>query len=94
MNKKEKNVLGKFILELIEMTLIAFAIVVPIRYFLFQPFYVKGASMEPNFFENDYLIVDEISYHFKEPERGDIIVFKYPKDEKLNLIKRIIGLPG
>lgn len=94
MKNKNQSTLGKFIIELVEMIAIAFVIVIPIRYFLFQPFYVKGASMEPSFHNNDYLIVDEISYRFGEPKRGDIIVFKYPKDQRMNLIKRIIGLPG
>ena len=67
-----------FIWEITKIIIIALAIVVPIRYFLFQPFFVKGQSMEPNFEDGDYLIVDEISYRFREPQRGEIIVFKYP----------------
>lgn len=70
------------------------AIVLPIRYFLIQPFYVKGASMEPNFHDSEYLIIDEISYRFNPPVRGDIIVFRYPKDPQEYFIKRVIGLPG
>jgi signal peptidase I len=50
--------------------------------------------MEPNFHEGDYLIVDEISYRFKEPARGDVVVFHYPQDPSQRFIKRIIGLPG
>jgi signal peptidase I len=83
-----------FSLEIIKIALIALAIVLPIRYFLFQPFIVKGESMSPNFESGDYLIVDEISYRFSEPQRGDIVVFKYPKDTTQRFIKRIIGLPG
>ncbi len=66
----------------------------PIRYFLIQPFYVKGASMEPSFYDQEYLIIDEISYRFSTPERGDVIVFKYPRDPKEYFIKRVIALPG
>lgn len=80
--------------EVLKIVIIASAIVLPIRYFLFQPFIVKGESMVPNFENGDYLIVDEISYRFAEPERGEVIVFKYPKDESQRFIKRIIGLPG
>ena len=69
-------------------------IILPIRYFLIQPFYVKGASMEPNFFDHEYLIIDEINYRFKAPTRGDVIVFRYPKDPQEYFIKRIVGLPG
>jgi len=50
--------------------------------------------MEPNFFDHEYLIIDEISYRFHNPVRGDIIVFRYPKDPQEYFIKRVIGLPG
>lgn len=76
------------------MIVIASLIVIPVRYFLFQPFFVRGQSMSPNFADGDYLIVDEISYRFRAPERGEIIVFKSPTDNSQRLIKRIIGLPG
>lgn len=82
------------VLETIEIFLIALAIVVPIRYFLFQPFFVSGASMEPNFQSGEYLLIDEISYRFREPRRGEVIVFHYPRDPSNFFIKRIIGLPG
>ncbi len=83
-----------FAFEVIKVFIIASVIVLPIRYFLFQPFIVKGESMIPSFQSGDYLIVDEISYRFKNPERGDVVVFKYPKDKSQKFIKRIIGLPG
>ncbi len=84
----------RFIWEVLQVVIIALAIVVPIRFFIFQPFIVKGASMEPSFHGGDYLIIDEITYRFREPERGEIIVFKYPLDTSQRFIKRIIGLPG
>ena len=80
--------------ELVKIFAIALVIVLPIRYFIFQPFVVRGESMVPNYHEGDYLIIDEISYRFSEPERGDVIVFKYPKDPSQKFIKRIVGLPG
>ena len=80
--------------EISKIIIIALLIVLPIRYFLFQPFIVKGASMEPNFYSNDYLIIDEISFRFHPPQRGDVIVFKYPKNPSHRFIKRIIGLPN
>lgn len=83
-----------FVFEVAKIFVIAAAIVAPIHYFLFQPYLVKGQSMEPNFKNGDYLIVDEISYRFREPERGEVIVFKYPNDPSQRYIKRIIGLPG
>lgn len=93
----KKNIVrsvAEFVLELIKIIIISLAIIIPVRYFLIQPFYVKGASMEPNFFDHEYLIIDEISYRFKEPQRGEIVVFKYPRDPRQYFIKRIIGLPG
>src|SRR3989338_7264696 len=65
-----------------------------VRYFLVQPFFVEGASMEPNFESGEYLLIDEISYYFKSPERGEVVVFHYPLDASKYYIKRIVGLPG
>ncbi len=83
-----------FIFEILKVVILAVIIVLPIRYFIFQPFFVQGISMEPNFQDGDYLIIDEITYRFREPERGEVIVFKYPKNPSQRYIKRIIGLPG
>lgn len=83
-----------FVAEIIQIVLFSAAIIIPIRYFLIQPFYVKGASMEPNFFDHEYLIIDEISYRFRTPERGEIVVFRYPRDPSQYFIKRVVGLPG
>ncbi|MFA5742904.1 MAG: signal peptidase I [Candidatus Paceibacterota bacterium] len=83
-----------FLWDVFKIIIIALAIVLPIRYFLFQPFVVKGASMEPNYHTGDYLIIDEISYRFHNPERGEVIVFKYPYNPSDRYIKRVIGLPG
>ena len=83
-----------FLLEVIQIVIISAAIIIPIRYFLIQPFYVKGASMEPNFYDHEYLVIDELSYRFRAPERGEIVVFRYPRDPSQFFIKRVIGLPG
>jgi signal peptidase I len=83
-----------FVFELLKIVVISLVIIIPIRYFLIQPFYVKGASMEPNFYDREYLIIDEISYRFNDPVRGDIIVFRYPRNPQEYFIKRLIGLPG
>lgn len=82
-----------FIWETAKIVVISLAIILPIRYYLVQPFFVKGASMEPNFEDGDYLLIDEISYRFNQPERGDVIIFRYPQDTSQFFIKRIIGLP-
>ncbi|MFA5155091.1 MAG: signal peptidase I [Patescibacteria group bacterium] len=83
-----------FVWEITKVVAISLAIILPVRYFLIQPFYVKGASMEPNFHDHEYLIIDEISYRFESPRRGQVIVFRYPRDPQEYFIKRIIGLPG
>lgn len=91
--KSKLRSVGEFFWEMFKIAVIALVIIIPVRYFLIQPFYVKGASMEPNFYDHEYLIIDEISYRLNQPKRGDIVVFKYPKDPKQFFIKRIVGLP-
>lgn len=83
-----------FVTELLKFILIAAVIVVPLRLFVAQPFIVSGASMEPAFDNGQYLIVDELSYRFHAPERGDVVIFRYPKDPAQFFIKRVVGLPG
>jgi signal peptidase I len=82
-----------FVFDFLKVILVALLIILPIRYFVFQPFIVSGSSMEPNFSDGQYLIIDEISYRFNEPTRGDVIVMHYPKNRKEFFIKRVIGLP-
>jgi signal peptidase I len=92
-NPHDKNS-SNFWKELIKLILISLLIVVPFRLYVAQPFIVDGASMDPTFDTGDYLIVDELTYHFKTPERGSVLIFKYPKDPRKSFIKRVIGLPG
>ena len=80
--------------EVAEVVLIAVITVFIIRNFLAQPFLVSGASMEPNFSHGNYLLIDELTYRFREPVRGEVIVFRSPQDQRTFFIKRIIGLPG
>ena len=87
----------KFLLsiwEVVEVIIVAAASIFVIYRFIAQPFLVQGASMEPNFSDGNYLIVDEVTYRFKEPLRGEVIVFRNPTNESEFYIKRIIGLPG
>ena len=86
--------LATFAWEVIKTVLISLVIILPIRYYLVQPFFVKGPSMETNFLDKDYLIVNEIGYRFSDPQRGDVAIFRYPLDTTQFFIKRIIGLPG
>ncbi len=111
---EESSKIGGIIWELVKMVFWVVVIIVPLRVFLIQPFFVQGASMEPNFEDKEYLIVNEFGYKttnigfvfgkekrifftvkpFKELKRGDVIVFRYPKNPSVYYIKRVIGLPG
>jgi signal peptidase I len=86
-NKKE-------IWEFVKLVVLSLAIILPIRMYIAQPFIVSGSSMDPTFFNGDYLVVDEISYQFGQPKRGEVIVFRYPLDPSKFFIKRVVGLPG
>ena len=70
-------------LEFIKIVIISLLIILPIRYFIIQPFYVKGASMEPSFHDHEYLIIDEISYRFRSPNRGEVVVFDIRKIRRI-----------
>ena len=83
-----------FVVEVVQIMVIALAIILPVRWLLIMPFIVKGASMEPTFLNNEYLIIDELSYNFHAVTRGDVIVFHPPTAPKEYYIKRVIGLPG
>lgn len=83
-----------FFTELFKFAFIALIIVVPIRMYVAQPFIVSGASMDPTFTDKQYLIVDELTYRFKDIARDDVVVFHPPVDPKKYYIKRVIGLPG
>lgn len=85
---------GLFVLDVIKVAVVSLAIIYPVRTFLIQPFYVQGESMVPNFQEKEYLIIDEISYRFQKPARGDTVVFHPPSRPEEFYIKRVIGLPG
>ncbi len=86
---------GKGLLkDLFTLAFLIVVVVIPIRVFIVSPFVVDGDSMHPTFKNLDYLIVDEFLYYFQTPERGDVIVFRYPGNPSIFYIKRIIGLPG
>lgn len=84
---------GDFIWETAKIVVVSLLIILPVRYFIVQPFFVRGESMLPSFNDKDYLIIDELSYRFYRPERGEVIVFRFPQDPNQYYIKRIIGLP-
>ena len=90
----QKSSIWSVIVDIIETVVVAAAIFVVVYLFLLQPHQVKGASMETNFHDGEYILTDKISYRFGEPKRGDVIVFKSPTNQDVDFIKRIIALPG
>src|SRR5512146_2056699 len=80
--------------DLLRFAIICLLIVIPFRIFVAQPYIVEGSSMDPTFKNGDYLIVDQLSFHFTVPQRLDVIILKFPQDTSRYLIKRVIGLPG
>lgn len=89
-DKNSKN----FWKELVKLVFFSLLIVIPFRMYVAQPFIVDGSSMDPTFETGNYLIVDELTYRFETPERGSVLIFKYPRDPRKSFIKRVIGLPG
>ncbi|MCS7286479.1 MAG: signal peptidase I [Anaerolineae bacterium] len=85
--------LEAFARELVETVLLSLVLFFLIRTGV-ENYKVYGSSMEPNFYEGEYIMVNRLSYYFHPPQRGDVIVFRYPKDFRRTFIKRIIGLPG
>lgn len=86
--------LWAFFLDFIETIVVSLAIFAVVYLFLFQPHQVDGRSMEPNFQNGEYILTDKVSYRFREPQRGDVVVFHSPQDERVDFIKRIIAVPG
>lgn len=73
--------IGRGILSFARFALVVFLIITPFRLFVAQPFIVSGASMTPTFAPDDYLVIDEITYRFEAPQRGDVVIFRYPLEE-------------
>ncbi len=82
--------IARELLETIVLTLVIFLLVRTVV----QNFRVEGMSMEPNFHDGQFLLINKLAYRLGEPERGDVIVFRYPLDPSRDFIKRVIGLPG
>jgi len=89
-----KGFLKSFWGEVLQIVIISLVIVIPFRAYVAQPFLVSGPSMDDTFANGQYLIVDELTYNIRNPERGEVVIFRYPLDIKKHFIKRIIGLPG
>ena len=91
---ENKETFKSKVIEFIETSVVFLSIGLIIWLFLARPHKVFGNSMVPNFHSGDYVITDLISYRFKDPKIGQIIVFKNPRDESQIFIKRIVGTPS
>ena len=87
---KTKSIFG----DLLKYLAVAFIVMLPVRLFLIQPFIVSGNSMAPAFTDGNYLVIDELYTQHETPQRGDVVIFRYPLDPSLYYIKRIVGMPG
>lgn len=79
--------------EVVETALLTLALFLGVRLTL-QNYRVEGFSMEPNLHTGQYILVDKISYRVSDPDRGDVVVIRFPLDPKRDFVKRIIALPG
>ncbi len=84
----------EFVMDVLETIVFIGSLFIVTYLFIMKPNQVKGASMEPTFKSGEYIFTSKITYKFRKPERGDVIVFKSPKNPDIEYIKRIIGLPG
>ena len=88
--EKKKSLLREYA----EALFLALLLALLIRTFVVQAFRIPSGSMIPALLVGDQILVDKLVYKFRLPERGDVIVFKFPRDETRDFIKRLIGLPG
>ena len=86
----KRSHLAREIIETLALTLIIFLVI----HFTVQNYMVEGTSMQPSLTDNQFVLVNKLAYLFHAPERGDVIVFHWPKETTKDLIKRVIGLPG
>lgn len=85
--------LGAFLLDILEVVVLAVGIFLIVYLLVLRPHKIKGASMSPNFPDGEYLLTEKVSYYLNDPKRGDVVVFKPPVSDD-EYIKRIIGMPG
>jgi signal peptidase I len=84
----------KAVLREVALTLILAIIIFVLLQATVQSFVIIGSSMQPNFHEGERLLINKVVYKFRQPERGDVIIFHPPSGQQTDYIKRVIGLPG
>jgi signal peptidase I len=82
------------IFDFLQGIVVILAIMVMIYLFIMSPQEINGQSMDPTFHNAEYILTNKIEYKITNPKRGDIVIFKSPRDKDIDYIKRIIGLPG
>lgn len=93
-NKVSNTSLGEEIKDWVVSILIAVVLAFFIRYFIVELYMVEGPSMRPTLVNSERLVVNKFIYRFKDPEKGDILVFRYPSDTSRDFIKRVIAVAG
>lgn len=88
-----KRALGAFF-DFLQGIVVVLAILVMVYLFIMSPQEINGASMEPNFHNGEFILTNKVLYKFRQPQRGDVVIFKSPANKEIDYIKRIIGLPG
>ncbi len=84
----------EYVMDILETVVFIGSLFIAVYLFILQPNQVKGASMEPTFTSGDYIFTSKITYKLHQPERGNVIVFRAPRNPDIEYIKRIIGLPN
>lgn len=84
----------EFVMDILETIVFIGSLFIVVYLFVLQPNQIKGGSMEPSFFTGEYILTSKVTYRFRSPNRGDVVVFKSPKNPDIEYVKRIIGLPG
>ncbi|MDR3589675.1 MAG: signal peptidase I [Negativicutes bacterium] len=90
----DKTTLGEEIKDWVISILIAVVLAFFIRYYIVELYMVEGPSMRPTLLNGERLVVNKFIYRFKTPQRGDVLVFRYPRDPSRDFIKRVIAIPG
>lgn len=80
--------------EIVQTIVVALLLTFVLRAYVVESFVVDGPSMEPTLRDGERLLISKLSYVFSEPRRGDVIIFRYPRDPHKDYIKRIVALPG
>jgi signal peptidase I len=91
--KKKRSAWG-MVIEIVVIVAAAFAIALLVQWLLIKPFTIHQISMEPTLMEGDHILINRLTYHFRDPEAGDVVVFDSPINEDEDLVKRVVAVGG